>query len=100
MKDCQIMQIYNEKIYDLIQDKRRENPLQLRESERGAHTTVHVKGLSTYRVYSKDDIIGLLRKGLRNRAIRSTDFNQESSRSHTILQLSLQIEEPDDEGTV
>ena len=29
---CQIMQIYNEKVYDLLQDRRRERPLQLRES--------------------------------------------------------------------
>ena len=29
---CQILQIYNEKIYDLLQDKKRENPLSLREA--------------------------------------------------------------------
>ena len=34
-------------------------------------------------------------QGLRNRAIRATDINQESSRSHTIVQLFTQIEEPD-----
>ena len=31
---CQILQIYNEKIYDLLQDKKRENPLLLREASR------------------------------------------------------------------
>jgi Kinesin motor domain len=92
------MQIYNEKIYDLLQDKRRENPLVLRESGRGASSTVHVQGLSIYRVYSKEDVIVLLGKGLRNRAIRATDFNQESSRSHTILQLFVQVEEEDANG--
>ena len=35
---CQILQIYNERIYDLLGDKRRENPLQLRE---GAKTSKH-----------------------------------------------------------
>jgi hypothetical protein len=30
--NCQIMQMYNEKIFDFIQDKRREIPLQLREA--------------------------------------------------------------------
>jgi len=96
--NCQIMQIYNEKIYDLLQDKRRENPLQIRESERGSFSAVHVRGLSIYRVYSKDDVMALLRKGIRNRATRATDFNQESSRSHTILQLFIQVEEVDANG--
>ena len=46
--NCQIMQMYNEKIFDLIQDKRREIPLQLREApERGSTPTVHVKVFSS-----------------------------------------------------
>lgn len=96
--NCQIMQIYNEKIFDLLQDRRRENPLQLREAGKSASSTVHVKGLSIYQVYSKEDVMALLRRGQRNRAIRATDFNQESSRSHTILQLYVQVEEEDDFG--
>lgn len=96
--NCQIMQIYNEKIYDLLQDKRRENPLQLRETGKSSSSTVHVKGLSIYQVYSTEDVMSLLRRGLRNRAIRSTEFNQESSRSHTILQLFVQVEEEDEGG--
>lgn len=96
--NCQIMQVYNEKIFDLLQDKKRENPLQLRESVRGSFSAVHVRGMSIYRVYSKDDVLMLLRNGLKNRATRATDFNQESSRSHTILQLFIQVEEPDEDG--
>ena len=44
------MQIYNEKIFDLMQDKRRENPLQLRDTHKdteeasGSSGTVHVRG--------------------------------------------------------
>jgi Kinesin motor domain len=40
----------------------------------------------------------LIRQGLQNRAIRSTDMNSESSRSHTILQLFLQVEDGDENG--
>ena len=73
--DCQIMQIYNEKIFDLMQDRKREVPLQLREnnilnSSSSSNTTtasVYVRGLSVYRVYSKEEAFSLLRKGLRNR---------------------------------
>ena len=101
---CQLLQIYNEKIYDLLQDKKRENPLVLRESGRhgasGAsnNNSVHVSGSSVYRVHSQEDVGVLLRKGLRNRVIRATDFNAESSRSHTILQLFVSVEEPDEQG--
>jgi kinesin family protein 5 len=41
-------------------------------------------------------VLVLLRRGLKNRAIRSTEFNQESSRGHTILQLNIEVEEEDD----
>lgn len=98
---CQILQIYNEKIYDLLQDKKRENPLLLREKSRhdkGSTNSVHVSGSSVYRVHSKEDVGVLLRKGLRNRVIRATDFNAESSRSHTILQLFVTVEQPDEQG--
>jgi hypothetical protein len=62
--------------------------------------TVRVQGMSVYRVYSKEDVMALLRKGLRNRATRATDANQESSRSHTIVQLFTQVEEADEHGLV
>ena len=103
-----MLQIYNEKIYDLMQDRKREFPLQLRESSGGAgnanltasNGTVYVRGLSVYRVYSKEEAFALLRKGLRNRAVRSTEFNSDSSRSHTILQLFVTIEEEDSGGLI
>jgi hypothetical protein len=65
---CQIMQIYNEKVYDLLQDKKRETPLQLREKTTNNHhgissVNVRVQGLSTYRVHSKEDVMTLLKKG-------------------------------------
>lgn len=96
--NCQFLQIYNEKIYDLLQDRKRENALQLRDAERGASSSVYVQGLSEYRVHSADDVLGLMAKGLRNRAIRSTELNNESSRSHTILQLFLQLQGVDSSG--
>jgi len=93
------MQIYNEKIYDLLQDKKREAPLQLREAARGAHTSVHVLGLSSYRVYCPEDVLRLLRKGSRSRAVRETEENNESSRSHSVLQLEVQLENLGESGT-
>mmetsp|Transcript_1849 Transcript_1849/g.2931 ORF Transcript_1849/g.2931 Transcript_1849/m.2931 type:complete len:1114 (+) Transcript_1849:115-3456(+) len=96
--NCQFMQIYNERIYDLLQDKRRENPLQLRDSEKGCNSSVYVQGLSEYRVHCTEDVFALLAKGVRNRAVRSTDLNAESSRSHTLLQMFVQVHGVDTEG--
>ena len=96
---CTFMQIYNEKIYDLLQDKKRQNPLAIKEAVRGSSSTsVHVPGVSEYKVFCKDDVMLLIKRGLRNRAIRCTEFNAESSRSHTILQLFIQVEEQDNKG--
>ena len=61
-------------------------------------SSVYVQGLSEYRVLSSDDVLALMAKGLRNRAIRSTELNNESSRSHTILQLYVQLQDVDDGG--
>lgn len=107
--DGQFMQIYNEKLYDLLLDKSRSNPLQIRETSTtdGASemngvtaggTSVHVKGLTQHKVLNKDDVFQMLKKGIRNRAIRSTDYNHESSRSHSIFQIIVVIEEPDEAG--
>ena len=97
---CQFLQIYNEKIYDLLVDKRMSNPLQLRENGSGGKGVrgVHVQGISEYRVACMDDVLGLVRDGLRNRAVRATELNAESSRSHSILQLHVQVESRDEVG--
>eukprot|EP01041_Mallomonas_annulata_P006511 gene6511-13150_t len=94
--DCQLLQIYNEKIYDLLQDRKRETPLQLRETARGSHSSVHVAGLSSYRALCVEDVLRLVRRGARNRAVRGTDENAESSRSHSVLQLNVVIETNDE----
>ena len=54
--------------------------------------------MSVFRVHSREDILNLLKKGVKNRATRATDFNAESSRSHTILQLFVNVEQPDSQG--
>jgi hypothetical protein len=63
----------------------------IRDAEKGAYSSVYVQGLSEYRVRSEEEVLSLLLKGLRNRATRATEMNNESSRSHTILQLFVQV---------
>ena len=97
--DFQILQIYNEKIYDLLHDKKRQNPLPIREGGNSdTWANVHVRGLSVYRIDSKEDAFRLIKKAIRNKAVRSTDFNNVSSRAHTVLQIFTSIEEDSSDG--
>jgi hypothetical protein len=96
---CQILQIYNEKIYDLLTDRKRKNPLPLREFGDGSSSgssvssSVHVRGISVYQTDTKEDAIRLIKSSMKNKAIRSTDYNNVSSRSHTVVQFSIHVEE-------
>lgn len=42
----------------------------------------------------------LLFQGGRSRAVRATEYNEQSSRSHAILQLSIEVEIPKDDGRI
>ena len=84
------LEIYNELMRDLLEPSRgaldlRENPLKGPE----------VAGISEWQCSSKDEIMGLLRKGNRNRSQESTAANSESSRSHAVLQVVVAMTDPD-----
>ncbi|KAL4438950.1 hypothetical protein ABPG74_016670 [Tetrahymena malaccensis] len=85
------IQIYNEKIYDLLQDNQKPVALSIHENKQSG---MYVEGLSEYQVAHYYDSLQLMRRGEKNRAIRTTSMNVKSSRSHTIFQL--QIERIDD----
>jgi hypothetical protein len=76
------MQIYNEKIYDLLSDQQKPVPLQIHESKIDG---LYVEGLSEYSVTHYYDTLQLMKRGEKNRAIRQTSMNAKSSRSHTIF---------------
>ena len=57
-----------------------------------AAAEVYVQGLSSYTVISLEDVLDLLRKSKASRVVRSTDMNSQSSRSHFILQLEIELE--------
>ncbi|OWZ19792.1 Kinesin [Phytophthora megakarya] len=91
---CSYMQIYNNDIYDLLQDnkQRMKDPLSVREMIKGNGKQIYVSGLSEFRVTSLQETIQLLKAGNRNRTIRATSYNEKSSRSHALLQLSIEVE--------
>ena len=105
---CSYMQVYHDKLFDLLRDKERRCPLAIRESNApsgsasgGRSKVVYVEGLSEEPVCTAADVMQLLRRGSFNRAVRSTEYNAQSSRSHAILQLSVRVSSaPQADGTV
>jgi hypothetical protein len=93
---CSFLQIYNEKLYDLLSSMNQSSTLSIREAKNRSQSSgkvkveVFVSGLSEYRVESAADVMNLVEQGSRVRALRSTEFNDASSRSHAVLQLSVE----------
>ncbi|CDW83904.1 kinesin motor domain containing protein [Stylonychia lemnae] len=92
---CSFLQIYNEKLYDLLQDTYTKNPLQIREEKLQG---IYVEGLSEYVVQDDNDCLNLLKRGEKNRIKRSTKMNIKSSRSHSLFQLLLETDQVDNKG--
>lgn len=69
-------------------------PLSIREDNK----EIYVQGLSEYNVKSVADTLQLLRIAEENRAIRETNMNMSSSRSHSIFQIQLEQKRVGDDG--
>lgn len=100
---CSFLQIYNEKIFDLLQDSNLGKELKIHESkEDGVYVGFicgnNLEGLTEYSVGSYIDCCHLLRRGESNRAVRSTYMNAKSSRSHTIYQILFESAQADKSG--
>ena len=85
MKFCYV-EIYNEQIKDLLSPQANENLMIIEDSVKG----VCIPNLSSHNINTCDDIINLIIKGNSKRAMASTNSNQFSSRSHAILQITVE----------
>lgn len=92
---CSFLQIYNEKLFDLLQDRNGEKPLNIREDK---HVGIFVEGQSEYAVTNAADCFTLLKRGEASRITRQTRSNIHSSRSHTIFQLLIEANRPNARG--
>lgn len=79
-----MMEIYLEKISDLIETNRIN--LNIREDK---NKGIFVEDLSEHYVASEEEVIDLIQIGLDNRKIGNTIMNDYSSRSHTVLMLTI-----------
>lgn len=92
---CSFYEIYQEKVYDLLSVVTNEGTggaggLLVREDNRRG---VFVEGVTEEPVSCPEDASRILKLGYNNRHVGETNMNRESSRSHAVFQLSLEVNE-------
>jgi hypothetical protein len=83
---CSFLEIYQEQIFDLLDDSRSLKPLHLREDFK---LGVYVEDLTELPVNSAEETYDILRRGTKNRHMGATLMNKESSRSHAVFTLKI-----------
>ena len=81
------LEIYNEEIRDLLTN---EGKLEIKESPTQG---IYVKDLSNKVVKSPEDIYKVIEQGSKNRSTGATAMNEHSSRSHSIFQITIEMED-------
>ena len=84
------VEIYNEIIKDLLSDKINSPPLEIRAD---AQKGVILQGAEFKKVTNETDAYKLIMRGNKNRTEKPSSYNENSSRSHAILQIYIEIEE-------
>ncbi|KAJ2802842.1 hypothetical protein H4R20_003123 [Coemansia guatemalensis] len=85
MVKASYMEIYMERIRDLLNPE--EANLPVHEDKANG---VYVKGLMEVFVSSIDEVYQVMRQGAKNRVVGYTNMNAESSRSHSIFQITIE----------
>ena len=82
------MEIYNEKISDLLQfdTKEREKSLKIQD---GTDGNVNIEGLTERDIKTAEDVIKAMEEGQALRHTAGTSMNERSSRSHTIFRIQI-----------
>lgn len=79
-----VTEIYNETIKDLFNPESTKKKLDVKQDTDGSNT---VPGLTELEVNSVEDVLKAMKEAQGNRTVMSTDMNEESSRSHSIVQV-------------
>ncbi|XP_030567585.1 kinesin-like protein KIF12 isoform X1 [Drosophila novamexicana] len=90
------MEIYNERVIDLLNPGSARKPLAVRWSKKSGG--FFVENLFTVDCEELDDLLAVLEEGMRNRAVGSHAMNNHSSRSHTILTVHILSDQQTDGG--
>ena len=90
---CSFVEIYNEEVRDLLGNK--DKKLDIREDPKKG---TFLKDLTYVNIKNSNDIEKCLDKGNKNRHVGQTSMNDQSSRSHSLFTVYLEIEEKGDNG--
>ena len=90
---CSFVEIYNEEVRDLLGDSKKK--LDIREDPKKG---TFVKDLTYINIKDSNDIEKCLNKGNKNRHVGQTSMNDQSSRSHSLFTVYLEIEEKGSDG--
>ena len=82
------VELYNEQLRDLLcSSKSEEKPLTIHEEPGKGFI---IKGVTTHSAKSVQDLLKIQRYGQKHRVVRATNMNDVSSRSHSVLSLSIE----------
>ncbi|XP_029165311.1 kinesin-like protein KIF12 isoform X2 [Nylanderia fulva] len=90
------LEIYNEKVIDLLNPGTSRKPLAVRWSKKTRG--FFVENLFTVECEELDDLLAVLEEGMRNRSIGAHNMNEYSSRSHSILTVTIISEQAMENG--
>ncbi|CAG9863505.1 unnamed protein product [Phyllotreta striolata] len=90
------LEIYNEKVIDLLNPGGARKPLAVRWSKKARG--FFVENLFSVDCEEFDDLLAVLEEGMRNRSVGRHNMNDYSSRSHTILSVHITSEQPAEDG--
>ncbi|XP_006561009.1 kinesin-like protein KIF12 isoform X2 [Apis mellifera] len=85
------LEIYNEKVIDLLNPGTSRKPLMVRWSKKTRG--FFVENLFTVECEELDDLLAVLEEGMRNRKVGAHNMNDHSSRSHSILTVNITSEQ-------
>jgi len=83
------MEIYNEQMFDLLDNIGRSDHMQIVDNKEGG---VQVKGLTHVQVHSEEEVLQHFYAGEANRSVARHSLNEESSRSHAIFTLHIEAQ--------
>ena len=85
---CSYLEIYNEEIKDLLGNQKDPTKCDIKEDPQKG---VFVKGLTDVVVDTEDQLMAMLEKGISFRTVAATQMNAESSRSHSIFTVVVEM---------
>ncbi|PVU87946.1 hypothetical protein BB561_006106 [Smittium simulii] len=89
------IEIYNETVYDLMDSSK--TPYQLREDQ---SKNVFAEGVTKKPINNSADALQMLMHGISNRSVRETEMNSQSSRSHSVFVLYVEIKHNEKDGCI